>query len=183
MSQNIYIQKELYNRHYSKYTVYLDETIGGVHKYREFLHILKTASEFDVVEIIINSNGGNLEAMLQIITAIENCEAKTIAMLHTAKREAVNIFMACDEQVINDYSNIMIHNIGNCFRNNEEVYNKNKSFFEYSAKLSDTVTNKYQNKLLTKDELKNLELGYVEVYLLANDIKERLKAVQKPATK
>lgn len=90
--------------------IYLDSEIGSPEKYREAYHALSNASHQDIVMLHVNTLGGRLDAGVQLINHINNCQAKVVGVLHMeAASMGSAIFLACDDWELNEFSTMMVH--------------------------------------------------------------------------
>lgn len=165
---------ESHNEYYKKHIVYIDKELDEIYKYRNLLETLRTASKHDLIELIINCDGGYLDTMFNIIQEIEKTECKTSCYVHVAKSAAVNLFLCCDNIDISDYAEIMIHNVGIEYIQGL-VHPREIKSLNFDLKRLSILNSKYQNKLLTKKQIDDLSLGDVEVYLLGYEVKEIIK--------
>lgn len=92
------------------YDIYLDDAIGKPMQYREEYRVLSNASPFDIVRVHVNTPGGQLDAGIQLINHIIECEARVVGVLHAeASSMGSAIFLSCHEWQLNKFSQMMIH--------------------------------------------------------------------------
>lgn len=92
------------------YKVFLDEPIAEPSKYRTVYSTLDAATENDIVEIHLNTPGGQVSSALQIVNAISLCKATTIAICHADVASAgTMIALNCDKVQITPHNRWMIH--------------------------------------------------------------------------
>lgn len=92
------------------YRVFLDNGIEEPAKYRELIQILISATENDLVELVISCDGGALDTTIDITNALRVTEASTRAVI-TSKAHSGGSFIAvaCDEVVAMPHVAMMIH--------------------------------------------------------------------------
>lgn len=157
------------------YSIYLDEDIGPPSKYRDLNHILKTAQEWDVIDIHINSNGGRLDSAVQIINGIENTKATVNGYLECEVDSAASLIaMKCHNLAVLPFASMLIHTA-------------TWGAINFTGRIVDSVKHneKYIKDLmyetyigfLTEDEINSLHRGE-EMWLRADDIIKRLVARQ-----
>lgn len=89
---------------------YIYGEITNLPDYVDMITILDTASEEDIINIYINSPGGDLDAAISIIHAIMRSRANIITYGDGQVASAATlIFLASDAQVVLPYSNYMFH--------------------------------------------------------------------------
>lgn len=95
----------------TQYIINLDSEITEPKFYRTAFSALKQATCLDVVRLVINSPGGNVDTAIQFISELVDTEAKTIAEIVSAYSSASLIALACDEIVLKDFSTMMVHTV------------------------------------------------------------------------
>lgn len=92
------------------YRVFLDNGIEDPAKYRDLIQILISASENDLVELVVSCGGGVLDTTIDITNALRVTEAATRAVI-TSKAHSGGSFiaLACDEVVALPHVAMMIH--------------------------------------------------------------------------
>lgn len=92
------------------YTIYLDGEITEPSDYREAMQVLESASESDIVNLSINSDGGRLDSGLMLINGIRACAAPVVGQLHSnCGSMATGIALACDTWQLGEFAFFMIH--------------------------------------------------------------------------
>lgn len=94
----------------SRVTVPLDEEIKAPSYYRHVVQGISDLTSNDSVVFRINSNGGNAEGMISILTAITAtdalCKAEIYGNCHSA---ASMIALSCDTVHVSPYASMMVH--------------------------------------------------------------------------
>lgn len=89
---------------------YIYEEIQDVSDYVDYVTILDCASENDVINIFLNTPGGNLMAAISIIHAINRTQATVYAHADGDVASAGSlIFFATPNRVVNPYAQLMLH--------------------------------------------------------------------------
>ena len=138
------------------YIINLDTTILDSSEYRNVFSILRDAAEFDKITLIIDTDGGCVNTMLQFYNYLLHTKAKTTAEIYTAVSAGAFIAMCCDNIIFKDFSTMMIH----------QAYQiVSGDLFEFQERLAFLIK---QNKLisecvysgfLTKDEISKINAG------------------------
>ena len=90
--------------------VFIDDDIVDPPVYRDVIHCLATCNENDVVNLLINSNGGRTDSTWQIIEAMKGCRGEVIATVIGSAYSAASM-LACmaPECYIADSAEFMLH--------------------------------------------------------------------------
>lgn len=90
--------------------VFIDDDIGDPPMYRDVIHCLATCGDNDMVNILINSNGGRTDSVWQIIEAMKGCQGEVAATVIGAAYSAASM-LACmaPECYIADSAEFMLH--------------------------------------------------------------------------
>lgn len=172
------IETEVYNTHFTKYYVYFDRSISSPDNYRNLFKILRDASSSDLVHFIFNCCGGQGETSAQITQYISDCKAYTIAEVHVARSAAINLFLACDDIQVFDFSEIMIHNPAIYYNYDKAVINRDIKRFEHIKKMQKVMDEKYLTKIFTDDEIASLDHGDVCIWLYGDELRKRIEKYQ-----
>ena len=162
------------------YSIYLNQEIESPENYTQLLNLLRCASSYDIVNIYINSPGGNLSAGLQIITAMK----ESLALVRTfldgmAMSLAPLILFAGDEVYINDNTMIMFHDFstGSGGKGGELL-----SAAEAYTKFYKDLLISYAYPFLSMEEIDNITKGQ-DVYFNSKEIILRLNQMKKQLDK
>ena len=91
--------------------IYLTDNIEAPSEYNEACHILNNAYKGDTITLHINNGGGYVDSGFMLIDAIKASKAKVTAKLSgTVASIATIITLACDDIIVADYLQFMIHN-------------------------------------------------------------------------
>lgn len=92
------------------YRVFLDKDVEEPSKYRDLIQCLISASENDMVELIVSCDGGQLDSTIDIVNAIRCSEAFTRAVITSNAHSAGSmISLACEEVVALPHSCMLVH--------------------------------------------------------------------------
>jgi len=151
---------------------YLNGEIGDAGEYAEMIHRIRTSTENDVIEIHLNTPGGDLDTGVQLINAIKSSAAYVITVIDSrAHSLGTLLFLSGDEQLVHDNCTMMFHNFSS------GTYGKGN---EQQAEL-DTII-KWFNKLIRKvchPFLDSEEIGRIlkgeDIWMDTDEIRRRLK--------
>lgn len=158
--------------------IFIDESIREPKYYRGVIHKLQTLSERDVVILHIDSPGGYLDGAMALIDAMENTQAKTIAVISGMAASAASIIaLRADEVVVSHNARMLVH----------------PARYGYVGKMVDVrdhvkFNDRYISKIfedsyegfLSPDEITQCIDGK-ELYMDSEEILERLEKMQKEA--
>jgi len=161
---------------YQHHDVFLDGSIGDPSEYRELISLLFNAGDDDVFNLIINSEGGQLDTAMAIIEGLKNTPAKVTAVLVGACHSAASIIsMYCDEVIVLDSAYSMVHTAS--FGSVGTAGNV-KLHTEFTVRQVEKILAETYEGFLTKEEMAQVKAG-VELWFDAEDIKQRMtKRVQ-----
>lgn len=155
------------------YKLFVDTPIGSPSDYRNYFACLDSATENDVVEMHLNTPGGNLTTAIQFRNMIQSSQARVIAICHGEVASAGTLLtLACDEVMVMPHTFFMVHSasygaIGKQSDLKREV--------EFSSKYLDNLTKEAYHGFLTEAELHELIENGREFYMGTEEISERLQ--------
>jgi ATP-dependent protease ClpP protease subunit len=154
------------------YDVYVDSEIGAPEKYRELYHAMMNAGPNDLVALHINTNGGRMDAGIQIINHIKGCVAKVVGILHSdAASMGSAIFLACDDWELNDFSTMMVHS---CSYGAVGKQSDVRSRVEFTTEFNERYVRSTYTNFLTEEEILRVIQGD-DIYFNSEEIAERLE--------
>lgn len=157
------------------FDIYLDDEVGSPEKYRETYSVLSTANPQDLVILHVNSNGGRMDAGIQIINHINNCKAKVVGVLHMeCASMASAIFLACDDWELNPFSTMMVHS---CSYGAAGKQSDIRSRVEFTTKFNEKYVRETYTGFLDEGELDRVLKGD-DLYLDADQISTRLESLK-----
>jgi len=108
--QQCQVLQETYTHVQTVYDILLDEEIREPKYYRDAFHVLRTASEQDLVRININSPGGMLSSAIAYRNAIKECNCPVIAIIEGECHSAASmIALSCDDIEVKDFTSSLVH--------------------------------------------------------------------------
>lgn len=156
--------------------VYLTESITCSEKYAELLNQLRLASVHDQFRFYLNNFGGYLHTGIQIINAINECEAKVVMVVDAPIYSMASLLALCgNEIIINDNSFLMFHDYsGGTVGKGNELFTKAINDREYTAKLFTYCAYPF----LSFEEINNICEGK-DLYVSAEDARKRFKKLNR----
>lgn len=152
------------------YRFCLDEEIGDLPYYRDLIHALNNATENDVIELRIITDGGSLETTECIISAIRSSEASVVGIVEKAYSAGSMIALACPEIVLTDFATMMIHT-GSYGTGGS--HNKIKQYVDFSEKKLNRVIDDVYEGFLTPEEIETVKQG-TDFWMFVEEIGDRL---------
>ena len=150
---------------------YIDEDIGEPKYYRPLIQALLSAGEDDVIEIWINSAGGQINTTESITSAMSMCEGRVIAIINGSAYSAASIIaLSAQELVVLPTASMMCH---------EAQYGTSgkgsdiRGYADFTEKKLDVLMENAYEGFLTTQELTALKNGK-EFWFLADEIVSRL---------
>jgi len=156
------------------YNIYLNEEIVEADKYSKLFNLLRSVGEYDVVNIYINSPGGNLFTGVQLISCMKQSMAHIRTILDgQALSLAPLILFAGDEIQISENSIIMFHHYSSFGggKGNEQLSNATAMNDFYRNTL-----NKYGKPFLDDEEIGQICNGQ-DLYFGDDVINERINRI------
>ena len=156
----------------SVHTVFFDEDIGAPSTYRELIHLLYLAEEFDQFIFIINSSGGDLDGALSIIEACKATNANVRAIITGKCHSAASIIaLNCNNVMVTESAHSLIHTASyGAYGSTGQV----KSNVDFSTKQIKQILENTYGGFLTPTEILDVHKG-VEFWFDAKEIKKRLE--------
>jgi len=156
----------------SVHTVFFDEDIGAPSTYRELIHLLYLAEEFDQFIFIINSSGGDLDGALSIIEACKATNANVRAIITGKCHSAASIIaLNCNGVMVTESAHSLIHTASyGAYGSTGQV----KSNVDFSTKQIKQILENTYGGFLTPTEILDVHKG-VEFWFDAKEIKKRLE--------
>lgn len=154
----------------NEYELFIDDYVDSPACYREHYRIFVNATPNDVIFLHINSNGGRVDAGLQLINFMKQCQAKIIGVLHcNAASMGSGLALSCDELILNEHSTMMIHTASYGAYGKETDVKAHVDFFNKSNERF--IRNLYTHFLSEEEILRVLDGK--EIWLHSEEIAER----------
>lgn len=157
---------------------YLVEDIKEVDFYLDMINTIKTSEGHDTIFIYLNTNGGNLNTTIQIISAMRQSQATIITSLEGQVCSAGTlIFLAGHRHIVNKNCTFMIHNYSQWLGGKgNEIKVQAKYSEAYFKKLATDI---YGN-FLSEEEIKSV-LEDRDIWMESDEVAERVKDKLIPA--
>ena len=155
---------------------YLTGDIKEAREYQDWNQILRTASETDAVVIHINSPGGDLFTIIQMMRSMAESPATVVASVEGMCMSAATLlFLSADVCEISEHSHFMFHTYssGNWGKGSEQLANV-QADDKWARHLFNTV---YKDFLSVK-EIKEIVDGK-DLWMNPAEVKKRLEARNK----
>lgn len=177
VQQNASIQKAFVNKAINQlHSFYLSGSIEDPSEYIAWFEIMRNAGEHDVIQIHINSFGGDLFTAIQFMRAIADTQAHVICSVEGACMSAATmIFMCGDTYEVSEHSMFMFHNYSSA------TFGKGGEMFDniiHERKWSDHLLNRVYDGFLEKDEIASL-LANKDIWMDGEEVLKRLGNRQK----
>ena len=154
--------------------VYLTEVIDIPSVYDEFCYVLESAYVGDTIRLHINNGGGSADSAFMIVDAMKNSKAHTIGKISGMVASASTIIaMYCDELVVADYSQLMIHNY---FHGAQGTGNQVKEYVNFTDKEFTAAVKKVYAGFITPSEMDQVSKDDKELWFGAQEVRERWAA-------
>lgn len=156
----------------SVFDFYLNGNIEGPDKYVEWNHIIRTASERDIIYFHINCYGGDVMTAVQLMRAMAESNAQIIASVEGACMSAATfIFLIADSFEISEHSMFMFHNYsGFSFGKGNEMREQINHEDKWSKHLLESI---YKN-FFTPEEIKEIANGK-DFWMAPDEVGKRLE--------
>lgn len=154
------------------YTIDYDDDITSPSNYREDLFTFRNTTQNDIIKIHINSAGGRLDTLIQLVNGIRSSEAYVIAQLDSCAYSAAGaLFLQADEHVVSPNASLMIHESTYGVIDSADKLHKHVDF---SRKHLRKCYLDYYHNFLTVEEIDAVLEGK-DMWMDAEEIVERLK--------
>lgn len=167
--------------------IYISQNIGAPASYIPLVQFFNSRQHGDVVHFHFNCYGGRLDAGIQLLTAMQNCQAQIIGHLDgVAYSMAALLFLNCDAHYVSPYGKLMLHTYsgGGSMGKGPDQRAAQDSIDDTYARLVQNICIPFLTKREVKDMLENMRdlyFGYEEIVERMTP-KEKTKAVKrKPA--
>lgn len=177
VQQNSSIQKAFVNKPINQlHSFYLSGNIEDPSEYIAWFELMRNAGEHDVIQININSYGGDLFTAIQFMRAIADTEAHVICSVEGACMSAATmIFLCADSFEVSEHSMFMFHNYSSA------TFGKGGEMFDniiHERKWSEHLLNRVYHGFLKPDEIASL-LHNKDIWMDGEEVLKRLTERQK----
>ena len=175
--QNSSIQKAFVNKPINQlHSFYLSGNIEDPSEYIAWFELMRNAGEHDVIQININSYGGDLFTAIQFMRAIADTQAHVICSVEGACMSAATmIFLCADTFEVSEHSMFMFHNYSSA------TFGKGGEMFDniiHERKWSEHLLNRVYDGFLNKEEIASL-LHNKDIWMDGEEVLKRLNERQK----
>lgn len=167
-TQKVFVNKPVASLH----TFYLSGTIESPEEYITWFEIMRNAGENDIIQININSPGGDLFTAIQFLRAIADTPAHVICSVEGACMSAATmIFLTADTFEVSEHSMFMFHNYSSAtFGKGGEMYDN----IIHERKWSEHLLRRIYADFLNEDEIASL-LANKDIWMDGEEVLKRLK--------
>lgn len=158
------------------YDIYLSEAIVESRRYTDLYQLIRQASQYDIINIHINSNGGSLHTALELMKAMKESDARINTHLEGVAMSAAPIILfAGDDVFIGEHSIMMFHDFST------GVADKGTAIISTTTAYSELykhLLEEYMYPFLSKAEIKDIIDGK-DLNLNYPEINKRMKKLEK----
>lgn len=153
------------------HTFYLSGSIDEPSEYISWFEVMRNASDTDIIQIHINSYGGDLFTAIQFLRAIADTQAHVICSVEGACMSAATmIFLSADTFEVSEHSIFMFHNYsGGTFGKGGEMMDQ----LVHERKWSQHLLNRIYNEFLEENEIAAL-LENKDIWMDGEEVLKRL---------
>ena len=152
-------------------TVPMDQEFSNPSYYRFVCQAISELEEGDTVEFKVASDGGRVDGLIALLSALERTPATSVALLNGMAASAASILaLNCDMVWVGTNSSMMIHNAH--FGSIGTVSNVVKHV-DFERKRTEKLIRSTYEHFLTEDEIEAVLAG-VEIWLDSEEINDRL---------
>lgn len=156
----------------TKLTVPIDGEVKDAAYYRHVVNKISELGEGDVVVFKINTPGGDLRGLVELLHAIHNTEAETVAeVVGDAYSAGSLLALACDSITIGKYANFLCHSCSFGSRGKSTDVQRHVS---HLSKYAEDIFRECYEYFLSDEEIEDVLEGK-ELYLAYEEINERLE--------
>ena len=153
------------------FTVHICEEIKDASYYTKVFDLMLEAGSDDVIDLMIASNGGNLEGLNLLLEGMRLTEAHVRAILLGSCHSAASILaLNAHDVIVTDSCEMLVHGVRTGFGGKMVDLD---AFTAHSKKVTDKLLTQTYKAFLTDLELHEVIHGR-ELWLTADDVRERL---------
>ena len=152
--------------------VKVNQSVSAPSFYSRLTNRIEQLTEADLLELYIDTDGGDAEGMLALVDAIENTPAEVVAVLTGRVYSAGSVIaLHCPQIQVGPYARMMIHaGRGGLFGKDNEV----EANFEFNKKFYKKLFYDTYKHFLTDQEIEEVLNGR-DIWLDSEQILERLE--------
>jgi ATP-dependent protease ClpP protease subunit len=154
---------------------YLVGEIKRADEYIDWFDIIRNAGKNDVVNIHINSYGGDLFTAIQMIRVLGECEGTVVCSVEGACMSAATmVFLCADGFEVSGHSMFMFHNYsGGTIGKGGEMYDN----IVHERKWSEKLLREIYNNFLTEEEIVSV-LNNKDIWMDGDEVIKRLESMK-----
>lgn len=158
------------------YDFYLNGNIESPDEYVSWNHIIRTATQGDVIYLHINCYGGDVMTAVQLMRVMAESQAQIVASVEGACMSAATfLFLIADSFEISEHSMFMFHNYsGFSFGKGNEMREQINHEDKWSKHLLESIYKDF----FTDDEIEEIANGR-DFWMAPDEVQKRLEARQK----
>jgi len=171
-NKNIFPNKQVVSRH----DLYLTGEIGSADQYTDWFELIRNAGKTDIINIHINSYGGDLFTSIQLMRCIQESDGIITASVEGACMSAATmVFLQAQTFEVSEHAAFMFHNYsGISVGKGGEMYAQ----VSFEKKLFDKMMKKVYSGFLSEEEITDILEGK-DLWLDGDEVVTRLKAMKK----
>lgn len=157
---------------------HIDGPVDEIQNYRDLTMLLVNMQETDTLNLYINSPGGYVDTMFQLVNLITTCKGTVIGhLLGPSASAACSIFLACHGWVVHPYSTLMGHTWRGGFwgKGKMDIMPQMDAF----TKTIDAMMMDLYFPFFTEEEIINMIDNNKDVYLISEEINKRIDILVK----
>lgn len=164
----------------SVYTYYLCGEIREPQHYVQAFDAIRNAGSSDIVQIVINSGGGDVMTAMQMRQSMFSCQAHIQTIVEgMCASAATMIFLAGDEMIIEPHAMFMVHNYsGGCVGKGHEMAQQ----ITFEAKWASDFMHDIYKDFMTRQEVTSVLEGK-DFWMNGTQVLERLESMIKKREK
>ena len=150
----------------------IDENVKDAEYYRQVVNAICNATEDDVIQFEINSNGGSLEGLIALLTAMSKTSALKVANINGSAHSAASMLaLSCDSIYVSPFASSLCHFVS--FGTSGKATDI-KSHVNHVHSTSEQLFRETYELFLTEDEIEKCINGF-ELWLNSDEINRRLE--------
>jgi ATP-dependent protease ClpP protease subunit len=160
----------------SVFDLYLNGNIEGPDEYVEWNHLIRSATDRDVIHLHINCYGGDVMTAVQLMRAMAESQAHIVASVEGACMSAATfLFLIADSFEISEHSMFMFHNYsGFTFGKGNEMREQINHEDKWSKHLLESIYKDF----FTPEEIDKISNGH-DYWMAPDEVQKRLESRQK----
>lgn len=152
---------------------YLNGNIEGPDEYVEWNHLIRSATDRDVIHLHINCCGGDVMTSIQLMRAMAESQAHIVASVEGACMSAATLlFLIANSFEISEHSMFMFHNYsGFSFGKGNEMREQINHEDKWSKHLLESIYKDF----FTPEEIEKISNGH-DYWMAPDEVQKRLEA-------